>query len=92
MTKQEADIPFWLRLAIAGFLLLFFVSDFLRTKPLTLAWRMRFGAVVFLIPGGLFPMNGKLRWILAGIGIGLLLASWALDFYLPGGVGTLSLQ
>jgi hypothetical protein len=86
--REKRDIPLRERLFQAGIVLLFWIYIFYSYRKLiqrALAYRLWTGASCFLLLGGLFSMQGRIRWILFGVGIGLFLAGSVCNFYLPGG-------
>ena len=89
-TDGERDPwPAWLQVAVWGIALLFSVWDFIQKTPLSLPWILRYGAFFFAIFANMLPRVRRVKWLLAGTALGMLIASLLVDVYFRSPMSTL---
>jgi hypothetical protein len=81
-SANNRDWSLWMNLAVWGSMLLLTGLDFFDKRPPTLVWILRYSALPIVIVANFFRKSGRVRWLLAGIAVGLLLGSFAATFRL----------
>lgn len=87
--KEINEWPPWLNIPIWSIVLLFSILDFVQKTPLSLPWILRYGALFFVLFANMLPKVGRLRWLLAGTALGLLISSLLVDIYFRSPISTL---
>lgn len=87
--KESNEWPPWLNIPIWSTVVLFSILDFIQKTPLSLSWILGYGALFFVLFANMLPKLGRLRWLLAGTALGLLISSLLVGIYFRSPISTL---